>query len=533
MKRLRLPSTVLPAFTLLLATAGCAPDLPPGTPVVSLDPAALSFVGDVDERYQSYNVEMLEVTGGEFWRPYDNEPEDAGPADSAGTPAGMPRNLYAYRPPIDLSNPRLRSLARGLAPAYMRVSGTWANRTYVPAAGEIASDDPPEGFGGVLTPEQWEGVVAFSQAVDAPIVTSFAVGTGVRDADGVWTPAQAQRLLDLTAANGGALTAAEFFNEPNIAALGGAPAGYTAADYGRDFRIFHDFIRAAAPELTILGPGSVMETTGDWLPAGRGGLAFLSSEQLLSASGDASVDALSYHHYGALSQRCAAMGIQITPEEALSEAWLRRTDESLAAQIPLRDRYAPGVSFWLTETADAACGGNPWGSAFLDTFRYLDQLGRLAKQEVAVVMHNTLAASDYGLLDEDTIAPKPNYWGAFLWQRLMGATVLDSGVEIQEGRHLYAHCLPNTPGGVALLVINNSRTDRWAVDLPVRSDRYTLSADSLLARDVSLNGRPLRLGADDTLPELIPDPVRAGAVLLEPTTITFLALAEAGNPACR
>jgi len=71
--------------------------------------------------------------------------------------------------------------------------------------------------------------------------------------------------------------------------------------------------------------------------------------------------------------------------------------------------------FWNTETAHAACGGNPWGGTFLDTFRYLDQLGRLARQEVAVVIHNTLVASDYGLLDEDTFEPKPNYWRALLW----------------------------------------------------------------------------------------------------------------------
>jgi hypothetical protein len=32
-----------------------------------------------------------------------------------------------------------------------------------------------------------------------------------------------------------------------------------------------------------------------------------------------------------------------------------------------------------------------------------DQLRRLAKAGVQVVMHNTLAASDYGLLDETTL----------------------------------------------------------------------------------------------------------------------------------
>jgi hypothetical protein len=42
-----------------------------------LTPATMSRVGTVDERYQSYNVEMLEVTGGRFWRPYGPELEAA------------------------------------------------------------------------------------------------------------------------------------------------------------------------------------------------------------------------------------------------------------------------------------------------------------------------------------------------------------------------------------------------------------------------------------------------------------------------
>ena len=88
----------------------------------------------------------------------------------------------------------------------------------------------------------------------------------------------------------------------------------------------------------------------------------------------------------------------------------------------LRDRLEPGKPLWITETADAACGGNSWASTFLDTFRYLNQLGSMAQRGVQVVMHNTLDASDYGLLDENTLAPRPDYWGALrggnLWNNL-------------------------------------------------------------------------------------------------------------------
>lgn len=148
---------------------------------------------------------------------------------------------------------------------------------------------------------------------------------------------------------------------------------------------------------------------------------------------------------------------QTTPADALSEDWLARTSQTRAYYGGLRDRYQPETPLWVTEVADAACGGNPWAAPFLDTFRYLDQLGRLAKEDVQIVAHYTLAANDYGLLNENDFTPKPNYWAALLWHRFMGSTVLDSGVPIQQGLHVYAHCQPKTPSGISLLAINNDR----------------------------------------------------------------------------
>ena len=43
------------------------------SPSVSVTPASMARVGVVDDRYLSYNVEMLEVTGGKFWKPYGPE----------------------------------------------------------------------------------------------------------------------------------------------------------------------------------------------------------------------------------------------------------------------------------------------------------------------------------------------------------------------------------------------------------------------------------------------------------------------------
>jgi hypothetical protein len=151
----------------LLAGLGGSPALF-GAPVTAVVPAKMPRVSTIDERFQSFNIEMLEVTGGRFWAPYKQQGEaPAAPADSKiSTPAGMDPSLYRYRAPIDLSNPRLRKLAAGLAPSYVRVSGTWANSTYFQDSDDPAPSTPPTGFGGVLTRQQWRGVVDFSHAVE-------------------------------------------------------------------------------------------------------------------------------------------------------------------------------------------------------------------------------------------------------------------------------------------------------------------------------------------------------------------------------
>ena len=469
---------------------------------LSVTAAKMPRIGTIDQRFQSYNVEMVEVTGGRFWRPY-------------GPNASDPHSdLYAYRPPIDLTNTRLRKLASALAPAYLRVSGTWANATHF--ADSDAPSAPPAGFNGVLTRQQWRGVIDFSHAVGTRIVTSFAISPGTRDAAGVWTPDQARRLLAYTRSVGGSIAAAEFMNEPDLAAIGAAPVAYGAAEYGRDFKLFHSFVKEEFPEIIVLGPGTISET------------AFAS--ELVAASALGGVDAVSYHYYGALSERCNGSA---APEAALSEAWLSRTDQTLSFYRLLRDRFEPGRPIWLTETAEAACGGNRWAATFLDTFRYLDQLGRLAKSGVQVVMHNTLAASDYGLLDERTLAPRPNYWGALLWRQLMGSTVLDSGVPVQAGFHVYAHCQREVPDGVTLLVINTGRDSARSLTLADASERFTLDAASLRDGTVRLNGQPLEPDAKDDLPVIAGVRTAAGMLRFAPATITFLSIPATGNSACR
>jgi len=489
----RLARVAVPAVAALACTTAIAAEL-------TLDVATMPRVATIDPRFQSYNIEMVEVTGGRFWKPYGA--------------AGKKAELFAARTPIDLHDSRLRKLAAALSPAYLRVSGTWANSTFF-ADSETPPAGPPAGFKGVLTRQQWRDVIDFSHTVGASIVTSFAISAGTRDAAGRWTSEQAGRLLNFTQSNGGQIAAAEFMNEPDLPAIGGAPDRYDAAAYGRDFAAFRAFMKATAPDVTILGPGTI----------GTG--ADARARFAVSAAG---VDVVSYHHYGALSARC---GGDRAATQALSDEWLARTGKTFALYKTLRDRLAPNKPIWLTETAETACGGNRWAATFVDTFRYLDQLGRLAKADVQVVMHNTLAASDYGLLDERTHLPRPNYWAALLWRRLMGTTVLDAGIAQQPGFHVYAHCARDMPDGVALLVINNDRRTQRRLTLSAASQRYTMASATPADGTIQLNGSTLALGASDEIPILKGEAAAAGTITFAPATITFLTVAGADNTNCR
>jgi heparanase len=504
-----------------------------------VNPSTMTKLGTVDRRFVSYNVEMVEVTGGRFWKPFSADVDARLAARASATPdpkqpgpGMMDPNLFQYRPPINLANPRLRKLAAGLGPAYMRVSGTWQNSTFFQNDDNPAMKEPPKGFNSVLTRAEWKGVVDFLHAVGAQLVTSVATSAGTRDVEGVWTPTQAKAVLDYTKSLGGSIAATEFMNEPTFAVIGGAPTGYDAAAFAKDIKVFDAFLRKESPKTLFLGPGSVGE--GMSLVPGGVSMKLIATEDMMKATGPV-FDAFSYHFYGTISRRCAAnlAGAGTTAEAGLTADWLDRTETVESFYAALRDRYLPGKPIWLTETAQAACGGDKWAAQFVDSFRYLNQLGTLAQKGVQSVMHNTLASSDYGMLDEETLDPRPNYWAAVLWNRTMGVAVLDPHIATHDNLRVYAHCMKDTTGGVSMLILNTDPTAEQTVSVPVGGERYTLTASSLTSKTVLLNGAEMAAAPDGSLPALKGLAVTPGTMRFAPASITFLMMPTARNASCR
>ncbi|MBQ8279054.1 MAG: beta-glucuronidase [Roseburia sp.] len=509
---------------------------------VKLNPAAVKELRKMNPALTSYNVEMTEVTGGTFWKAYT-------PGQIAGTEEVPPPDfskgmaaMHQWYDPIDTTNPRLIKLAKAIGPKlWVRVSGTWATRTYYDFADEYPAGTAPEGYQNVLKKEQWINLLNFVKAVDGKLKISVANCDGLHAHDEPWNPSQAKLIFDLSKEHGVPIEAVEFVNEPNMLQNTGFPKDYTAADFRRDQDIFHKWVRENYPECIIVGPSdtdpNAMSVDADGNPhpwtvdndmtAGiAGALPYCSTGDLMDGCTE-KLDVFSYHYYNGVSERMAAMmPSAFTPAEgALSEEYLGAAGHTARCFSSYRDKYCPGGEMWVTESGDAGAGGHTWASTYLEVPRALNEFGHFATITNGVIFHNTLASSDYGYLKHGTYDPRPSYFAVLLWNQLMGNTVYDSGETIREGAHVYAHSRKDGKDGVAYLVINNSKTEVTTVELPRDAVRYTLNGNGNMRSPIMyLNGKPLTLGENDEIPVMEGEAQAAGTVEVAPGECVFFVL---------
>ena len=494
---------------------------------VKLNPAALKALHCMDERLVSYNVEMTEVTGGTFWKAYT--PEQIAGTEKFPAIAGFHEmaGLMQWYDPIDTTNERLIKLAKELGPVWVRVSGTWATKTYYDFAGK---GEAPEGWQNRMTRDQWVNIIKFVDAIGAKLLISVANCEGLHHTDEPWNPSQAALIFNLSKELGHPIDAVEFTNEPNMMEMTGFPAGYKPEHFRRDQDLFHKWVRENHPNTLLVGPCT---TDGSALKMGPGdskagaGIADImyscSTDELMEGCTE-KLDVFSYHYYNGISERLEAVmpAAHWQADQAHTEPYLAVAGMAARAFAPFRDKYVPGGQMWVTESGDAGGGGDTWASTYLDVLRTLNELGEFSTVTDGVIFHNTLASSDYGYLQHGTFEPRPNYFAVLLWTRLMGKQVYDTCEATREGAHVYCHSRKDGKDGQAYLVINNSKTDATTVELPGSGTLYLLEGkDGLRSRVMTLNGRDLQLGENDELPCLCGKEV-SGKVEVPATACAFI-----------
>jgi heparanase 1 len=458
----------------------------------------------VDERILSFAVDSSQVAGTEFWA-----------EDGAEEPE-------TDIEPYDFNRPALRPLVAALAPAMLRIGGTDADHLwYDLSGGQVA---PPEGFRGVIDAPTWDALTTFARDTGIELFFTLNAGPSVRDEDGAWISDNAEALLAHAADRADPVAAWELGNELNAFPL---EFGFTVQgeQYGADMAALAAIRDAHTPAVPVMGPSvAYWPESGEFIPY---------MESALTHAGP-HLDVVTWHYYPQQSERCPVQTRLAEPELMLDPIHLDEVDIWATEVEHLANTHAPGAAVWLGESGNAQCGGalgvsDTWAS----TFWFLDQLGAIARRGQPIMVRQTLSGSDYGMLDDETLTPRPDYWGALLWRTTMGSRVLH--VEsASDTLRTYAHCHPDGGGAVSLLAINLEPQLSARVGIAGLSSRnmtvHVLEADELAAQEVRYNGRPLLLDEDSVVPELEGE-VRT-RFELPPQSIGVAVLNSADAPAC-
>jgi heparanase 1 len=513
-------AAALPLALLLACTGGgdvpVAGAVPDGAvPVrVTLDG---SPIARVSERFLSVAVDASQVLGGHWWSP-DGRVE-----------VGVGQTVVA---PFDFSRPRLRRMARELAPALLRIGGTEADKVFYDLSEHPAASSPPP-YELTLTRDLWQGIVDFAVASGFEVMFTLNAGPGPRDASGAWTPDNARNLLAHAAGRGDPVTVWELGNEVN-----GYPLihgiSVSGGELARDFATLRAVADELAPSALLAAPSSAY-----WPAVGEMGAV---TADFLAAAGP-DVDIVTWHYYPTQSRRCPVASVPAGPWTLLDPAALDEAGRWAAQVEGLAATHARNARVWLGETGNAQCGGEPGVSdSFVGSLWWIDELGLIAARGEGVVVRQTLAGSNYGMIDDATLEPNPDWWASVLWKRLMGSDVLAaaSGDATLRAR---AHCaaagggLP--PGAVTVALVNLSRERDVAIVLdglgPQEARAYVVTAPDPVGREVRLGGVTLAVDADGAPPALDPVARRFDGDpwwTLPALSYAFLVLPDARAPAC-
>ncbi|MCC6159744.1 MAG: hypothetical protein IT350_16950 [Deltaproteobacteria bacterium] len=468
-------------------------------------------LAEVDPRFLSFAVDASQVVGGNWW------------SASGEVEIGVGETRAE---PYDFSRPALRRLAGELAPAFLRIGGSEADKIWYDMTGQEVVY-PPAGYEFPLTAPVWDAVNEFAIDLGLDVFFTLNAGPGPRGDGRAWTPDNARVLLEYTAERGYPVSVWELGNEINgFVMIHGPKWIFTGAEYARDMATARALLDDAHPGAWLAGPSSaVWPVIGEWLPVLPGFLR----------EGAGGADVVTWHYYPTQSRRCPIALRPATPTLLLFPPFLDEMAEQAARVLELRDRFAPGLPVWLGETGNAQCGGEPGISdRFAGTLWWLDELGLAARTGQRVVVRQTLSGSDYGMIDDATLRPRPDYFASVLWKRLMGETVLDARRESGDGLvRVYAHCAKG--GGVAAVAINLDAAPRklnFEGLAGESAETYALTADVLTSADMRLNGEILATSSSGELPPMRPATRALDALELAPRSAAFVVFPDADVPAC-
>ena len=149
----------------------------------------------------------------------------------------------------------------------------------------------------------------------------------------------------------------------------------------------------------------------------------------------------------------------------------------------------PTSQLWMTETGHAMFGGQQKHSnRYIAGIWWLDLLGTLARMHHQVVIRQTLIGSDYGIIDDHTLEPNPDYHNSLLWKECMGTKVFQANSDNPYLR-VYAHSSNIKTHDIALLAINIHKKQTINLKIPqgMIKKYYHCSAKNIRGKKIDIN----------------------------------------------
>ena len=456
---------------------------------VSIDTA--TPVNTVSKEYISFAVDSSQVVGGKWWNP-----------TARGTETG---SGTVHAPVFNFNQPQLDTIVRVLAPAYLRIGGSEADKIYYDMQNTSGSQpNAPPRYKSVMTAKQWDDINAFAARNGLQLVFTLNSGPASRKADGSWDGANAEELLKYTAAHGYKVAFWELGNELNIFwFVHGLKAQVSPQQYDKDLLVARALVKKYMPSSKFSGQGSAF-----WPLLGEPlNLLYGYMPQYLELS-NKKTDLVSWHYYPQQSKRGPIAVRRAYPSRLLDPKNLDEVKHWAQQIKQWRDSYAPGKPIWLGETGNAQFGGQPGLSdVYLGGLWWMDQLGALARSGHDTVVRQSLTGMNYGMIDDSDLSPRPDYWNSLLWNRLMGTRVYDVKVSGDKSGKLraYAHSSAgDNKASLTVLLINLDHQRSAVVSLSGVKNQghqvYQFTTPDIFGKKVLLNGKELKLAANGSLP---------------------------------
>ncbi|GMI94493.1 glucuronidase 1 [Hibiscus trionum] len=259
------------------------------------------------------------------------------------------------------------------------------------------------------------------------------------------------------------------------------------------------------------------------------------------------VDGLTHHIYN--------LGPAVVPNmmnKILDPSYLNQVSQTYKGVSDVVNKFRPQLGAWVSESGGALNGGSKDVSrTFADGFWYLDQMGMASTYDQKVFCRKALIGGNYGLLNATTFVPNPDYYGALLWHRLMGSTVLAVTKESNPNLRVYAHYAKKKPG-VSLIFINLSKDRLFNITLSnakpgdagkpnyefvgkQNREEYHLRALTGDIKDdiVCLNDVPMVQTDSEDIPAMDPKLVDASTpISIAAQSIAYVTIRDFEAPAC-